>query len=280
MTDIDWHAPPRLLTRFAADPNAIDSTTAASLEAHLVGCAECRRALSAAADPSAVAASWDAIAERIDLPHEHLVLRLLGRVGIDSALVRIVAATPALQAAGLVAIVAVAAAAAVASRTAGAAGPFLLVAPLAPLAAVAAAFAPSADPAGEAGVATPLHGVGLVVRRAVAVLGVTFVTLGVAALALPDLGPRAVAWVLPGLALAVGSVALGTWVRIEAAVSILVAGWMFVVWTVWIAGERGPVVETATFAAAGQLASLAVVAGAAVLVVVRRDRFATLEVFR
>jgi hypothetical protein len=278
MTDIDWHAPPGLLARFAADPNAIDGATAASLEAHLVRCAECRRALGAAVDPSLITASWDAIAARIDVPREHLVLRLLAWVGIDSALARILAATPALQAAGLAAIVVVAAAAAVASRTSD--GPFLLVAPLVPLAAVAAAFASSSDPAGEAGIASPLHGVGLVVRRAVAVLGVTFVTLAVASLTLPDLGPRAASWVLPGLALAVGSLALGTWVRIEVAVSILAASWIVVVWTVWFAGDRGPVVDTATFAVAGQLASLAVAVAAAALVVVRRSRYATLEAFR
>lgn len=276
----DWHAPPGLLTRFAADPSAVDGTTAASLEAHLVGCADCRRALSGAVDPALIDASWDAIAVRIDAPRQDLLLRVLGRVGIDGGMVRIVAATPALQAAGIAAIVAVAIAAAAASRTAGALGPFLVIAPVAPLAAVAAAFASSADPAGEAGVATPVHGVGLVVRRAAAVLAVTFVTLGVAALALPDLGPQAAAWILPGLALAVGAMALGTWVRIEAAVSTLAATWMIAVWAVWLAGRRGPVVDTATFAATGQLASLAMVAAAAALVVVRRDRFATLEAFR
>ncbi len=279
MTDDPWHVPPGLLHRFAADPGAIDSTTATSVEAHLVGCASCRTVLEGS-DPALTAASWSAIADRIDRPREHLVVRVLGRVGVSSALARTLAATPALQAAGLAATVAVAAAAALASRSAGALGPFLLVAPLAPLAAVAAAFASSSDPAGEAGIATPLHGVGLVVRRAIAVLGVTFVTLGLAALALPDLGPGAAAWVLPGLALAVGAVALGTWVRIEAAVSILAATWVVVVWAVWLAGDRGAVVDTAAFAAGGQVASLAIAAVAALLVVLRRDRFATLEAFR
>lgn len=280
MTDIGWHAPPALLTRFAADPSAIDDTTAGSLEAHLVSCPSCRRALNGAAGPALVDASWSAIAERIDAPRQHVVLRLLGSIGVSSALARILAATPSLQAAGLAAIVAVATAAVVASRTAGALGPFLLIAPLAPLAAVAATFAASADPGGEAGVATPLHGVGLVVRRAVAVLAVTFVTLGVAAFALPELGPHAAAWVVPGLALALGAVALGTWVRVEVAVSLLAGGWLLAVSTVWWAGDRGPVADTATFAASGQLTALAIAAAAATLVAVRRDRFATLEAFR
>lgn len=276
----DWHAPPGLLARFGADPSAVDSTTAASLEAHLVGCTDCRRALGEAADPGLITASWDAIAQRIDVPREHLVLRLLDRMGVSSALARILAATPALQAAFVVTIVAVAAAATVASRTADALGPFLVIAPLAPLATVAVAFASSTDPAGEAGVATPLHGVGLVVRRAAAVLGVTFVTLGVAALALPDLGLRAAAWVLPGLALALGALAMGTWVRVEVAVPVLATAWVTAVWTVWVTGGRGPVVDTSTFAATGQAASLAAAVVAVAVLAARRDRFETLEAFR
>ena len=82
MTDTDWHAPPGLLARFATDPNALDDTTAASLEAHLVGCPACRGALGGSADPALVTASWEAIAARIDAPRQHLALRLLGGIGI------------------------------------------------------------------------------------------------------------------------------------------------------------------------------------------------------
>ncbi|MBA2282135.1 MAG: zf-HC2 domain-containing protein [Acidimicrobiia bacterium] len=280
MTHTDWHAPPELLTRYADAPATIDDMTASSIEAHLVACAECRRHLSATADPALAVVSWSAIAERIDQPHPTPVERLLGWVGIESGLARVVAATPGLQAAGVATVVLLAAAAALASRSAGAVGPFLLVAPLAPLAAVAVAFAPAADPAGEAGIATPLHGAGLMVRRAAAVLAVTFTTLGLTALALPDLGPRAAAWVLPGLALALGALALSTWLRVEVAVSALAAAWLTAVWSLyWAAGHAGPVADSATFTAVGQVTSLAVAAVAAALIVVRRDRFATPEGF-
>lgn len=280
MTHTDWHAPPALLARYTDAPATIDDITAASIEAHLVACADCRRHLSANAHPALATASWNAITRRIDQPHATPVERLLGWVGIESGLARVVAATPGLQIAGLALVVVLAAAAALASRSAGAVGPFLLVAPLAPLAAVAVAFAPAADPAGEAGIATPMHGAGLMVRRAVAVLAVTFTTLGLAALALPDLGPRAAAWVLPGLALALGALALSTWLRIEVAVSALAVAWLTTVWSLyWAAGHSGPIVDTAAFAAAGQLTSLTIATAAAALIVIRRDRFATLEAF-
>ena len=172
-------------------------------------------------------------------------------------------------------------AAVVLSRTAGTQGAFLVLAPLAPLVAVAASFAPTANPAGEAAVATPLHGAGLVVRRAIAILTTCFGVLGVAALALPDLGTVAAAWVLPSLALSLGALALGTWVRVEVAVAVLATGWLLSVYAVWwIDGWGAPVVDSPTFTATGQLAALVVVVAATAAMTARRERFATLEVFR
>jgi hypothetical protein len=281
MTTSDWHASPALLARFADDPASVDDMTASSTEAHLVICADCRRHLAASFDHSLVLTSWEAIADRIDRPRPVLAERLLHRVGIDSAAARLLAATPALQLAGLAAVVILAVAAVVLSRTVDAEGPFLVLAPLVPLAAVAATFAPANDPAGEAAVGTPLHGVGLLVRRAVTVLLVTFGLLGVAALALPDLGPVAAAWVLPALALALGALAIGTWTRVEVAVTILAGAWLLSVWSVWwLAGRDVALAESVTFAVAGQAAALLIAAAAVAVVVVRRDCFATLEAFR
>ena len=280
MTDAHWHVPPALLAGFADDPGAVDDITAASIDAHLLACADCRRALTAAA-PALAATSWAAVADRIDRPRSTVLERLLRRLGVGSGTIRLLAATPALQAAGLVAVAVVAVAAGVLSRTAGADGIFLVFAPLVPLAAVAASFASATDPAGEAGVGTPLHGAGLVLRRASAILAVNLGLLGAAALALPDLGPSAAAWVLPSLALALGALALGTWLRAEVAVATLAGGWLLTVWSLWwLAGHHVAVADSATFTASGQLAALAAVAAAVIVLVARRDRFATLEVFR
>ena len=281
MTDTDWHAPPDLLARFALGPAAVDDMTAASVEAHLVVCADCRRQMTTAVDPVLVTASWDAIADRIDQPRPAPLERVLHRIGVGNGLGRLLAATPARQGAGLLAICVLAAGAVVLSLTADAAGPFLVLAPLVPLGAVAASFAPAADPAGEAGVATPMHGAGLVIRRAIAIVGITFGVLGAAALALPDLGPAAAAWVLPALALALGTLALGTWLRVEVAVGVLASAWLLGVSAVWwLAGRDIALADSVAFSVTGQVTALAVAAAAAAIAATRRDRFATLEAFR
>ena len=167
------------------------------------------------------------------------------------------------------------------SRAAGADGPFLVLAPLAPLGAVAAAFAPVADPGGEAGVATPLHGAGLVVRRTLAVLTVTFVALALAALALPNLSGSAAAWVLPGLALTLSALALATWTRIEVAVWSLGAGWLTAVTLGrWLVERPTAIDAVPLFTAPGQATAAAVAVAATAVLVARRDRLATLEAFR
>ena len=45
MTDRTWHASTEHLHRFANHSELMEPTTAASLEAHLVGCDACRRDL-------------------------------------------------------------------------------------------------------------------------------------------------------------------------------------------------------------------------------------------
>ena len=77
MTNTDWHAPPELLAWFAHDPAALDDMTAASVEAHLVVCDNCRKQMTAAVGPALVTTSWDAIADRIDQPRPALLERVL-----------------------------------------------------------------------------------------------------------------------------------------------------------------------------------------------------------
>jgi hypothetical protein len=149
---------------------------------------------------------------------------------------------------------------------------------LVPLAAVAVAYLPVAEPAGEAGVATPLHGVGLAVRRTLAVLVPTIMVLAIAGLALPDVASWSFAWVLPGLGLAAASLALATFVRVPVAVGGMAVVWLMVLTGSRVRRIRGPIVEAAVFEAPGQLVSLAVVLVAAAVIVGRRDRFETVEV--
>lgn len=272
-----WHAPPSLLARFARDPAAVDDVTAASIETHLVACPACRAQLANVA-PADLVASWDAVADLIDRPRRSFTERFLARLGFGSGLARLIGATPALRLAGLALIAGLAAAAVLLAWEADAGGPFLVLAPLVPLAAVAATFAPASEPAGETGVATPLHGASLALRRAALVLAATFVLLGMAALGVPGLGLESAAWVLPALALALGSLALGTWWRVEHCVAGLAVAWMTVIAAVRLVEGRSLAFrETALFGPPGQAAAVAAALAAAAVLAARSDRYATLE---
>jgi len=278
MTEITWHVPPRLLARFAGDPAAVDDVTASSIEGHLVACSTCRAHLAAANAPSAVAASWDAVADRIDRPRPSVLERFLEYMGVGGGQARLVVATPALQLAGLAAIAGLALAAAILSRSADTDGPFLVLSPLVPLVAVAATFAPAADPVGETGVATPLHGAALALRRAAVVIGTTLILLALAAAGVPGVGLESAAWVLPALALALGSLALGTWWRVEVCAGGLACAWLAAISSVRLAGGGHiAIAATASFRPAGQVAALAVSLLATAVLAARSDLYATLE---
>jgi hypothetical protein len=64
-------------------------------------------------------------------------------------------------------------------------------------------------------------------------------------------------------------------------VATLAGGWLLTVWSLWwFAGHDVAVADSATFAASGQMTALGAVAAAVIVLVTRRDRFATLEVVR
>ena len=281
MTNHQWHATQPMLAHFATDAAGMDEATAVSVEAHLVVCDRCRLELRALADPALVADSWAALADRIDRARVPVAERAAHRLGASSGSTKLLAATAGLKAASLAAIALIAAAATVLSRTVGTEGPFLAIAPLVPLAAVALSFAPVAEPAGEVAIGTPLNEVGLIMRRTAAIVGLSFLLLGVAATALPNLDAGGAAWVLPALALSLGTLALGTWMRIETAVALLGGGWIATVGSIWwLSLQHQVAFPSPSSSSATQLTALAVAAISAAVVAARRDRFATLEVFR
>ncbi len=280
MSDNDWHASEGLLAEFAADPSTIGHAHAASLEAHLVGCDPCRREIRKRVEPEFLDESWARIAEAIDQPGATMTERALHCVGVPDGWARLLAATPGLQGAVIVSVVAILGLVVVGSRSTETAGAFLVLAPLLPMAAVAASFHPTADPAGEAGVATPLHGYALAVRRTVIVGGAVFVMLAIADIAIGDLGAPVAAWILPSLALTAGAVAGGTWFRIETTVSALVTAWIVAVSTIrWLDGPEVSFADSSTFALPGSVLSVAALVVAVGVIALRRNRFDTAEVF-
>jgi hypothetical protein len=281
MTNVNWHVAEPVLARFAREPRRIDDVTAASIEAHLISCAQCRAAVRASAGDETLTMSWDAIADRIDRPRAAPFERAADRLGLPTATARLVGLTPALQLATLAAVAVLAAFAVLASRAADSAGPFLIVAPVVPLATVGLLATSVNDPAGEIGVTTAVHGFGLVLRRSVVTLVLTFAVLGVASIALPNVGAVALGWVLPGLALSITAVLLSSWVRPETAVAGLALGWVTALGVSVVVERNGAQVrDWPLFTGTGLIVWLALALVSVALLAARRDRFASLEVYR
>lgn len=190
---------------------------------------------------------------------------------------------PALRGAWVVALLVVVAAAVGLAYGAGFRGarPALLaLAPVLPLAGVAVSYGRHADPMYEIGVATPSGGLRLLLTRAAAVLGVCVPVLTAAGAVLPPVTgvPGAAAWLLPGFALTLAALALGSFVGCRAASATLAAGWLLAV-AGPVLGRAGASVELARYlsgpvAQGGWAAAAAVCAG---LVALRRRSFDHLE---
>ena len=149
--------PPTLLARFAADPATVDDVAAASVEAHLIACADCRPGPGRRRRPGASVSDQLGRRRRPDrpAPAPPSPSGCSRRLGMDSGLARLVAATPGLAAPWLAAVVIVAAGAAWLSphgrrgRAVPRARPPRPAGRRWPL-----PFSPARRPGGEAGVAT------------------------------------------------------------------------------------------------------------------------------
>ena len=273
-----WHAPVDTLVRFARSPEALDDTTASSVEQHLLGCRGCRALVADAADPIELDLSWEQVADAIDRPSAGPAERLLVRVGVAPDVARVVGATPGLRLAWLATTALLAVAAAVVAQGSGTDAPFLVVAPLVPLGSVLLTFLAIDDPAGEAGLATPMHGFGLLMRRTLATLVPTFVILAIASLVQPDLTSGGALWVLPSLALTLGALALATVTRITVATGVLAVTWLNLVLALsLLEGHRVPIADSPLFDTVGQATALALVVVAGAVLLTRRNHFSPLE---
>jgi hypothetical protein len=267
----DWHVPDDVLALFVADGRAVDDVTAASVEQHLEACGRCQRRTAVATPGTDVDRVWAEVVDRVDQESTGVGARILARSGLAPGQARLLAATRALQMGAVLAVAMVVAVIVWASRSADAGGVFLALAPIVPTALVAVSFAPGADPAGECGLATPVYGFGLVLRRAVAVEAIALVVLGIGSLLVPLDGPRAAAWLLPAAALSLGTVAASVrWPAPHAAVGLL---------TIWFAGvassaladHSSRLVDAAVFGAPGQLIAAVVVAVSVAVVATHRQ---------
>ena len=268
-----WHADRTLLAGYR--DGSLSGAACSSVEAHLLGCSECRDEVSRIVPFSALDATWDEIVTTISLPRPGWLERTLRRFGVAEPLARLVGVTPSLQRPWLAGVTVTVLLAMLVSHLAagGNAALFMIVAPLLPVAGVAVAFGPGVDPTYELLVAAPMRSFDVLVARAVAVLATTVPITAVASAALPVAGWDAVAWLLPALALTALTVAVGSWVVPWKAAVLLGGLWVGPAAVYAVGWRPDPAVLDAMGGAAGQLAMLAVLVGSALLVMVRRTTF-------
>lgn len=227
MTTTSWHVSEALAARYA--DGSLPDADAWSLETHLERCGACASRVSravGAGDAGMVlgdvrAAVLSEVQGR-KAPGREVPVPVLGRV--------LWAVGPAVRGAWSLAVLLVAAGAVALGYGAGVTGArvlLLAVAPVVPVLGVALSYGPYADPLYEVTAATPRGGLRLLLTRTAAVLCVSLPLLTVAGLLLPGSGgPGAAAWLLPGLALTLVSVALTGPLGCRAATAVAGGGWL------------------------------------------------------
>ncbi|WP_455362294.1 zf-HC2 domain-containing protein [Streptomyces sp. SYSU K21746] len=283
-----WHVSAALAARYAA--GSATETDAWSLEKHVEVCGSCAARVSAAVRSGGAGPRLDDVRAAVlsavapaaslvpSLPERTPPVPLPGRLRPGRLLW---AAGPALRGAWLVAVVLVAAGAVGLAYGAGFAGarPLLLaVAPVLPLAGVALSYGRHTDPMYEISAATPSGGLRLLLTRAAAVLAVSVPLLTAAGAVVPAAAgvPGAAAWLLPGLALTLAALALGSFVGCRTAAAAVGSGWtLAVVMPAAATPSPGLVADLAPYlsgaAAQGAWAAAAVVCAG--LLAVRRHSF-------
>lgn len=275
-----WHVADHLARRYAA--GTAPETDAWSLEKHVESCAPCARRVTAAVREGQAAAPLlddiraavlaTAVAEGVPAAGAG-GLRLSGAARWVSGAARqgrgawrgtavahrlgrvLWAAGPAFRgawAAALLVVVGAAVALAYGAGPGGSARPvLLLVAPVLPVAGVGFSYGRSADPMHEIVATSPGGGLRLLLVRTAAVLGtaVAALALGWAVLPASGGGPGALSWLLPGLALTLAALALGSYVGCRAGSAAVAAAWAVAVTVPGLANPHPALTEAADTAA-------------------------------
>lgn len=220
---MSWHIDQEVLDRYQS--GVADRITAASIEAHLTACAECRGRVPVEADW--LEQSWTRIADLVEPGDRLPVERFLTFLGVPAHLARVMAVTPSLRPSWLIAVALTLLFAAVVSRVnpSPAFDLFVVLAPLVPVAGVAVAYGRIGDPAHEITVATPVDPLRLLLLRAAIVTGFALVVALGIDLGMPSSHVTGL-WILPALALTLSTLAIGAHLRMWLAAATSAFAWL------------------------------------------------------
>ncbi|MFE6457646.1 zf-HC2 domain-containing protein [Streptomyces cinereoruber] len=272
-----WHVTDALAARYAE--GAAAETDAWSLEKHVESCAACAARVSAAVRAGAAGPVLASV-------RTELLASLAPGAPAPNPLGRWArlwwSAGPALRGSWLVAVALVVGAAFGLAHGAGVQGArnwLLAVSPVLPLAGVAVSYGRHADPLHEITAATPSGGLRLLLTRTAAVLLVCVPLLTACGALLPPAAgsPGAAAWLLPGLALTLATLALGSFVGCRAAAATLGGGWLLAVARSLVGAPGAPAVAPYVTGPAVQTAWAAAALACAALLALRRRSFDHLE---
>ena len=274
-----WHIDDEMLRRYVTGTDL--AAEGASVEQHVLACAQCRarvNAPAAGADLAVidVAGVWDRTRDAVEVPRPSIFERLLRVAGLPAHDARLVAVASAFRGVWMVGAVAVLAFAALAAMIGHARGVwlFLSVAPIVPCLVVALSYDRRLDPALEPEMVTPYPAPRLVLLRTIAVLAVALPAVALFGLVVP--GRMPFAWLLPAVGFVAVVLAASTWVSpLNAAVTVS-AAWLL---TIWLLAARATS-PTEVFQARTQAAFLVLAAASFGIFLVRRRHLRQLRPWR
>lgn len=229
MSTTAWHADDELLAAYA--DGRLEPIGAASVEQHLVHCADCRASIRDHVDPRPLELAWSAVRDAVDIPPQPLFVRVARRLRLSEPTSVLLAATATLRTSWLVGALVALGFATIAAAMAGQGGiaPFLLVAPMVPVLGVAAAYGHHQDPL-ESLVATAPYGrTRLILLRTMAVLASALPCTFLLSLWLPGPAWLAAAWLGPALCLVPVTMAISSFVGPRTGGGVVAIAWSGVV---------------------------------------------------
>ncbi len=225
MTTGTWHVDPSRLEEYV--DGRLDALSGASVEQHLLVCADCRTAVGPLVEAPALDLVWDRIENVVLRPEQPAPVRAARKIGLTEPASVLLTASASLRTAWLSSAAVALGFAIIASRfnDGGVLWPFLVVAPLLPVVGVAVSYDHAAESLETLISTSPYGRQRLILVRTIAVLITSLPPAFLVSLLLP--GPLwvAAAWLGPALTMIPVLLAIAAFVGPRAAAAVVAMLW-------------------------------------------------------